>query len=111
MKFNHEDYRSKNVVMHCETEEEYNLFSEYLDSIGKKWSSRSRYITSSRFSEYKENTCFYFNEGLYGNVERISEDDDITILRFKDFEWDGYSLSLDKLRDAEITFDSLFCDD
>lgn len=41
MRFDANDYKGR-YAMHCATEKEANIFLEYLDSIGRKWSSSKK---------------------------------------------------------------------
>lgn len=67
--FNFDEWKGKNVVMHCKTQEEAEAFCKEMDEAGLTWFMGNRYSEFSNFEEYKENTCYNFNKGLYGDVE------------------------------------------
>lgn len=71
-----------NFVMHCKTEEEAKEFCKFLHKCGRKWYSGDSYDKITNFNEYKSNTIYFFNEGLYGELEYNA---DYTILEFDDF--------------------------
>lgn len=85
MRFNIDNYKGK-YVMHCETEDEAITFCNYLDSIGKRWTSGSRYTEYTCHYINRENTVYYFNADEYGSLLG-AEEDNYTILEFSDFDW------------------------
>ena len=84
-KFNIEDYKDK-YVMHCDTEEKANVFCKYLNRVGKKWCVDVSYIDKNRWEEYKNDTCYCFNEGTFCNIGYYKKNN-YTILEFNDFDW------------------------
>lgn len=99
MKFNIDDYSGK-YVMHCVTEEEAERFCEYLDSVGRKWSSLQRYTKFTNFDSYLSKTVYYFNEGTFGTLDLVDRKK-YYVLRFSDFDWyDDVELSM--------SFDEMF---
>lgn len=88
MRFDANDYKGR-YAMHCATEKEANIFLEYLDSIGRKWSSSKKYTDENYFYNYYENTTYDFNQSCYGSFDWFIEEG-YEILEFTDFEWDGY---------------------
>ena len=72
MRFNIEDYKGK-YVMHCKTEEEAEIFCEYLHSIERTWSSGVSYLSESYWYIYKELTCYNFNYGTYDDKPYYEE--------------------------------------
>lgn len=83
MRFNIEDYKGK-YVMHCKTEEEAEIFCEYLHSIGRTWSTGDSYLSESYWDRYKKSTCYNFNYGTYRD-KQYYEADGYTILEMEDF--------------------------
>ena len=83
MKFNFEEWKNKKVVMHCKTEEEAKDFCRVMHEAGKRWCSGREYISTVRWSDYKENTCYFFNEGAYDNLSDITQE-------YKILEWSDY---------------------
>ena len=53
MNFNIENYKGK-YVMHCKTGKEAKIFCNYLDSIGRTWSSGNSYFSENYWDRYKE---------------------------------------------------------
>ena len=99
MRFNIDDY-SGEYVMHCATREEAERFCEYLDSVGRSWCSQQRYDKLTNFNSYGSKTVYYFNEGLYGDIDTVDIGDH-TVLRFCDFDWDDNS-------ELSMSFDEMF---
>ena len=83
MKFNIDDYKGK-YVMHCKTEEEAEIFCEYLHSIGRMWSTGESYLSERYWDKYKESTCYNFNYGTYCDKQYF-EEAGYTILEMEDF--------------------------
>ena len=80
-----EEFTDSEVCMHCKTEEEASAFLEFLNSIGRRWSSGDRYRgDQTRFYDHGENTCYYFNQGLYGSLTRANALGR-TVLEFSDW--------------------------
>lgn len=84
MKFNIEDYKG-NYAMHCKTEEEAKDFCRYLDSIGRKWSSEDSYAELTEWNEYKEKTCYCFNNDTYSSVSNYTIKHNYQVLEWGDF--------------------------
>lgn len=83
-RFDFDQYQGR-CVMHCPTKESATTFLSFLDSIGKRWASGSRYTEFDMW--YSEDTCYHFLSGEYGSMEWY-HDEGYTILEFYDFEWD-----------------------
>lgn len=85
--------------------EECDAFSEYLDSIGKRWRSGERYTERSYFSAY-EDVVYYFNSGSYGSMERATEAG-LTILNY---DWFCYGDDDERSDEPKVTltFDQLW---
>lgn len=100
-KFNFYKY-DRNCVMHCPTEESAEIFLSFLSSLGKGWRTGDSYDNCSHWQMYKEETCYRFVAGEYGDLAYFTEYN-YTILEFYDFEWD-------ELAEPEITmtFDEMF---
>jgi len=91
-KFNIDDYE-ENTVMSFANKEEYDAFCKYLDKLGKKWSSGTKYTTeihNSAFIPYDERGL-YFLKGTYSDLDRIKDDD--KLLKYSDFDWSEEGLS------------------
>ena len=86
MKFNIDEYKGDNIVMRCRTQESAEQFLKYLDSVGRRWCSGTKYTKNSQFVCYKDRTCYRFNRGEYGSVEYF-EEYAYEILEFEDFDW------------------------
>lgn len=84
-KFRLEDYKG-NYVMHCSTNKMAETFLKFLHKHGKSWRTWGSYLEETYFECYKENTCYLFNEGMYGELKRV-EEDKYNILEFDDFDW------------------------
>lgn len=82
--FDFNAWKDKNVCMHCKTKEEAEDFCKVMDVAGLRWSSGPSYLKSSCFDFYKEQTCYYFNEGTYDSTVR-AKDDGHTILEWSDY--------------------------
>lgn len=83
MKFNIEDYKG-NYAMHCKTEEEAKDFCRYLDSVGRKWSSGTKYTADNLWHIFKDNTCYVFNYATYSSLS-LSKLSGYTVLEWSDF--------------------------
>lgn len=103
--FNISDYSEGLYCMHCVTTEEAELFLDYLSSVGRCFRSGDKYsdpTMRAQSLEYGENTCYFFNEGAYGDISTAIEDN-FNILEFSDFDWSGFeSSSVDQ--DEDLSF-------
>ena len=74
-------------AMHTTTKKQYDEFCEYLNSIGRKWSTGASYVNTNLYDKYHEDTCIDFNEGTYSDVEyyKWKSDDDYIIIEMEDF--------------------------
>src|SRR3712207_9029401 len=92
MKFNLNDYADTDTVqyvMHCKTEEEAEEFCALLDKAGQRWSGLDSY-NHTFWNIYEENTCYFLNDGHYGNYETLTAGSPrYTILEWSDFREDG----------------------
>ena len=84
-KFNIDDYPGK-YAMRCNSEGKAKVFCRYMDSIGLKWRTDWSYLDCTAWGVHKEETCYFFNCGMFGSVENYS-DNLYLILEFDDFDW------------------------
>ena len=82
--FNFEEWKGKNVVMHCKTQEEAEAFCKEMDEAGLTWSYGERYTDENFWYNDKENTCYYFNKGVRVNIDDAREQNYIVL------EYSGY---------------------
>lgn len=87
MKFNLNDYKGKNVCMHCRTEEDAKQFCDFLHKAGLKWISGVSYAEETYWYINGVNTVYYFNEGQYGKRALVSYD-------CMELEWDAFKMNL-----------------
>ena len=83
MRFDINNYKGK-YVMHCKTEAEAKEFCDYLHSIGRRWISGSSYNNTTHWDDYREDTCYAFNNGMYFRPQSAREEN-YTILEWSDF--------------------------
>lgn len=88
MIFNINEYSGK-YVMHCKTEKEARNFCDYLHNMGRKWSSSTAYFNNTFWYVYEDKTVYYFNEGLYGDLNFVGEKN------YKILEWSDF-MTMDK---------------
>lgn len=86
MIFNINDYNDTQV-MHCRTIFEAISFTNYLHSLGLRWSNGRRYAGNDSWTQYKEETCYNFKKGHYGTLESYKSSR-CEILEWKDFMYD-----------------------
>lgn len=83
-KFKFEDYKNA-YVMHCKTEEEAKKFCKVMYEDGRRWITGKAYMSGNNYwDEAKEQTCYNFNAGRYGNISVYKG---YIILNFSDFDW------------------------
>lgn len=85
--FDIENYTERyTYAMHCKTYEEAVEFTQYLDSVGKKWCDGNRYTPeNTNFGRYGEDTCYEFVSGSYCGINYF-RDNRYKILEFENFE-------------------------
>ncbi len=92
-KFNILKYQGKYAML-CRTEEELDIFSKYLHKSGVITKSGDKIYTdfgpTYYFACYKERTCVFFNEGLYGDLDD-TRSYKMKVLMFNQFDWEGMS--------------------
>lgn len=103
MKFDITQYTHRYHAMHCPTEESAEIFCEYLESVGRRWGGGTKFTDVNNWSNYREDTCYAFNDKTYCNFEWFQENQ-YPILNFYDFEW-GDS---DERSEPKMTFDEVF---
>ena len=86
-KFDFEDYKDRNCVMHCATFEEALEFCAIMTADGRSWMNGDSYEQGIAWDVHKENTCYVFNQGLYGELDyfRMEADVDFQMLHWSDF--------------------------
>lgn len=104
MPFPIEEFSNINVCMHCETEEEANIFLNFLHSVRRTWCDGDSYLSSNKFEVHGRNTCYYFNEGTYGDVRHVTGILGAQILRFSDW----FTLNDDKFETDNSELDEFF---
>ena len=82
-KFDIKNYPGK-YVMHCKTEEEAKNFCNYMHSIGRKWFNGDSYKYTTEYNAYMDETVYYFNESIYGSIERAQKKG------YKILEWSNF---------------------
>lgn len=104
MKFDINKCRTREIVMHCPTEESAEIFTRYLDSIGRAWKGGQSYIGKTNWERYGEDTCYWFDDNTYSDLAYFIGHQ-FEILSFYDFDWD--ELCPQDLA-PEMTFDEMF---
>jgi hypothetical protein len=79
-----EEWEGERVAMHCKTEAEAREFCDIMKNQGMVWRNESSYDVT-KYDCYGENTCYYFNKGMFGHREYGKENGD-TILEFSDYK-------------------------
>lgn len=92
--FDFEKWKNKKVVMHCKTKEEAEAFCKEMHEAGLAWYLGQRYSKFNYFEEYKQNTCYHFNKGVYGDIK------DYIRMGFKILEYSDY---MDKPKEEQPT--------
>jgi len=78
------DYKGQKVVVNCPTEQEDLEFRKLMHSEGLKWWTGRSYLQITNWSNYKENTCYYFNDGEFSDIDFYKQKG-YTILPASDF--------------------------
>ena len=78
-----EEFDNPNTSMHCATEEEANIFLEFLHSKGRHWRSGESYLSKNNFFIFGTETCYFFNCGAVG--VRAGSASTGTVLEFSDW--------------------------
>ena len=77
-------WKGKDVCMHCKTREEAEDFCNEMHKAGLTWSSGISYLKMKWFGIYENNTCYCFNEGVYGDIKQ-AKNKGYTILEWSDY--------------------------
>ena len=56
------------IIVNCKTEDEAILFLTWAYDNGKEWVGGDSYKRENNWREYKEDTCYIINKGMYANV-------------------------------------------
>lgn len=100
-----ENYNDRKVSMRCRTLKEAIAFLDFLHQNGRTWCDNSPYTEFNNFDNYGENTCYYFNEGTYGNY-RTAKDEGLTVLEYREFDWSEDAFVFKISKEEEASFDS-----
>ena len=107
MIFNPEEYKGY-FCIRCRTRDESLELSEFLDDLGLKWCNGSSYIDLDNWYMYMEDTCYFFNEGTYGDAT-YAENEGYTILEFSELGFDTTEWFVDDIdKDSINTYLSEF---
>ena len=87
--FDINDFDTK-YVMHCGTQEQAEMFCEYLHGLGRRWHGKEAYSMTTHWEDYKENTFYNFNSNTYAYIDYYIEEG-YCVLEFDGFFWPGYS--------------------
>ena len=82
--FDFKAWENKKFCMHCRTEEEAEDFCREMNKAGLRWNNGASYLKESRFSLYKDLTCYYFNKGTYDSTV-YAKLEGYTILEWSDY--------------------------
>lgn len=77
-------WKGKKVCMYCKTREEAEDFCNEMHKAGLKWRSGISYLEQSNSDSFIGFMCYFFNEGVYDNVE-YAKDNDYQILEWSDY--------------------------
>lgn len=83
--FNFENYKGKNVCIHCKTEEEVENLCDELNKAGLKWVTGDPYDAKNFgiFNRLSSDSVLYFNLGRFGDLMDV--DKDCKILEWSDY--------------------------
>ena len=80
----------KGKAIHCPTEEEAKQLLALANSLGFIWTSGRSFIGKDCWDVYKEDTCYFIDDGTYANVNfyksQHPESTEYTIISFKEFK-------------------------
>lgn len=65
---------NKDVVW-CPTEKLANRVLKIADKLGYRWESKESFTECSNWSVYKQNTCYYISDGLFGSKQKAIMDE------------------------------------
>lgn len=83
--FNFENYKGKNVCIHCKTEEEVEDLCDELNKAGLKWATGDPYDAKNFgiFNRLRSDSVLYFILGRFGELKDVDKDCEI-------LEWSDY---------------------
>ena len=93
--FDFSKWENRLVAMHCKSEKEAKLFCEEMDKFGLSWDNGKSYIEEDCWGNFKENTVYYFNEGLLGRLRFVPG-------KYKILEYSDYILSKKEIKLCEL---------
>ena len=99
--FDFDVWKDKNVCMHCRTREEAEDFCNEMHKAGLTWSSGISYLKMKWFSIYENNTCYCFNEGVYGDIKQ-AKNKGYTILEWSDYRSTEPKEEQEKIMETKI---------
>ncbi len=98
----------EDVGMRFDSKEEHDAFCEYLDSIGRRWSSGRRYTEHNYFYDcLPGELVYYFNNGSYSDMD-YADEEKRTVLTYSDFYYYPEDAPEPNI---ELTFSQLFGDE
>ncbi len=77
-----EECLKENTVVHLRTQEQYNIFIKWLDSINERFWNGDSYMSKNNWEYYKQDTCLYPHKGFYEEVY-LFEDEGYKILSYE----------------------------
>lgn len=87
--FRIEDY-SEGAVMHCPTLDSAIIFCQFLHENGRRWHAGQSYVEVNYWNDSREDSCYEFLPGFYGDYDEYCDDEYYTILEFDDFDWSSF---------------------
>lgn len=104
---NYKDNSERRFGMLCKSEEEAKTFCNYLDSLGKQWTSSDSYARETYWRG--EPVIYYFNSNSFEFLRDLDNESSNVILIFNDFDWSlhqhpksTYTFQLADLKDEQI---------
>lgn len=88
--FDLQTYTEKLMFMRCFTEEEANVFCNFLHENGRCWCNKESYKNNACFETFGKETCYEFNQGKYGDFRSIKDNYGACFLEFDSFDWSKY---------------------
>lgn len=68
MQFNLEEFKTKEIVIHCNTEAKADKLLEYLHNKNIKWSDGEELLNNTEYIRYKNQTCYSYRPDFGGVV-------------------------------------------
>ena len=78
-----EECLKENTVVHLRTQEQYNIFIKWLDSINERFWNGDSYMSKNNWEYYKQDSCLYPHKGFYEEVY-LFEDEGYKILSYEE---------------------------